>query len=427
MRKFFVMLKKEIVEMLTPQMLLPMLIMALVFVLVGKVIGSETKNYQGSQSIIVIDNDLTPSSQEVIESLSDHRFRVLLYQGVDVEKAIADSEREAGPTAIIHLPSGFEEGILRYEPPKIEAYSILQSLSLLGSMGANTLQQALSLITNDLSNKLIRERISDVDPETIKKPIRVSDFVVIHHRKANIHPNTVMGFVSSQTTFIPVILFMVMIYASQMIVTAIAAEKENKTLETLLTVPIRRGAMVTAKMTAAGLMALMIATVYMFGFRYYISGIIGDPTSMGGPEVSAAFKELGLVLDPVGYALLGLSIFFGILCALAISFTLGSFAEDLKSAQGLITPLIFMVMIPYFLILFLDFNTLSPLIRWILYAIPFSHPFMAAPNLFLHNYEKVLYGIGYEILFFAVFVYIATKIFSSDRILTMKLRLKRSR
>ena len=51
--------------------------------------------------------------------------------------------------------------------------------------------------------------------------------------------------------FIPIILMMIIIYSSQMVISAIAMEKQNKTLETLLTVPIPRTSIVTAKMLAA--------------------------------------------------------------------------------------------------------------------------------------------------------------------------------
>ena len=54
-------------------------------------------------------------------------------------------------------------------------------------------------------------------------------------------------------------------------------------------------------------------------------------------------------------------------------------------------------------------------------AIPFTYPFLAGPNLFLGNEAAVWFGIAYQTLWFGVLVAIAARIFSSDRILTMKL------
>ncbi len=84
-----------------------------------------------------------------------------------------------------------------------------------------------------------------------------------------------------------------------------------------------------------------------------------------------------------------------------------------------------LILIPYFLTLFLDFSSLSPAIKIFIYAIPFSHPFMAAPNLLLGQEQNVWYGIAYLAFFFLVAVVIAAKIFSSERIFTMKISFKR--
>jgi ABC-type Na+ efflux pump permease subunit len=102
-------------------------------------------------------------------------------------------------------------------------------------------------------------------------------------------------------------------------------------------------------------------------------------------------------------------------------------AGDTKSAQGVITPLMILIMIPYFLALFLDISSLSPIIRWFVYAIPFAHPFLAPTNLILGHYQNVIYGIIYMAAFFLVFVYLASKLFSSDKIFTLKISFKRKK
>jgi ABC-2 type transport system permease protein len=134
-----------------------------------------------------------------------------------------------------------------------------------------------------------------------------------------------------------------------------------------------------------------------------------------------------LVFDPTGYALLGVSLFLGILCALAISLILGSLAQGVSNIQAVTAPIIALVMIPYIFTLFLDFTKLTPWVKYLVYAIPFSHPFLAAQNILFHRYTQVVYGIAYELFVFAVFVYIASKLFTSDRILTMRLNFGKKR
>jgi ABC-2 type transport system permease protein len=69
-----------------------------------------------------------------------------------------------------------------------------------------------------------------------------------------------------------------------------------------------------------------------------------------------------------------------------------------------------------------DFQTLPLPAKLLIMAIPFSHPFMATPNIMLGHLSTVVYGILYEFVVFIVLVVIAARIFSTDRVLTMKLK-----
>jgi ABC-2 type transport system permease protein len=59
--------------------------------------------------------------------------------------------------------------------------------------------------------------------------------------------------------------------------------------------------------------------------------------------------------------------------------------------------------------------------------IPFSHPFIASQNIILGNYNIVFYGIIYMFVVFVILIFTAGRIFSTDRVLTVKLRFGRKR
>lgn len=419
MRKFFVLFKKEIKELLTWQMVLPLVITMLLFSFIGKMIGEEAKKSEQVKPIAVIDNDKSASSQAVLQALKEVKYEPKIYEE-PIDESI-NKAKEDKISALVVISSGFESGIVSGKPQKIEAYSILKSFSMLGSRDALVLKSAISAINDYVSNQIISSGIKGMDPKEVKNPVQLVDHVIIGDKMAEASPESVMNFVSSQTTFIPIILFMVIIFAAQMIAVAIATEKENKTLETLLSTPVSRKAIVSAKMLGAGVVAALMAVVYMFGFRSYMDGLTGGISSSTGAVSDTAMKALGLSFNTGDYILLGFSLFGAIIAALSIALILGSFAEDSKSVQGLITPLMILIMIPYFFSLFLDINSISPLMKYIVYAIPFSHPFLAGPNIFLGNYSAVIYGAIYEIIVFIVFVLIAARIFESDKIMTLKL------
>jgi ABC-2 type transport system permease protein len=293
---------------------------------------------------------------------------------------------------------------------------------MVGSRSSVIINAVIKALNEFISNDYLKKKIPDISPQALKNPIKSKDFVIVRDRMAEGAAEKVAAFVSSQSVFVPIILMMIIIYASQMVISAIAMEKQNKTLETLLTVPISRTAIVTAKMVASAVVGLISAVIYMIGYRYSMGSFMGDVSRAVGSGMGDVVQKLGLAMTTTGYIILGVSLFFAILVALALATILGVLAEDYRAAQSLIMPLIFLVMIPYFLSFFSDPKTLSLPMKILLYAIPFSHPFLTTQNLLLENYRAVAYGILYMLAFFVVLIIIAARIFSTDRVLTMKLR-----
>lgn len=427
MRKFTVLLRKEVRELLTAQILLPFLLTILVFVAIGNLIGQQSEQAEDQAAVAVLDRDRTSASAGLEDALEQGGFSVIrLNAGVgDIPAALA----EQGVSLGLLVPEGFEQGLAAGKPQELQTYAVLRNFSFLATKDAGMLSAVLAAVNEGLSTEMIANAAPDADPTALKNPVRFSENVVVGETQAQASVAEVLAFVSSQTTFIPIILFIVIVFAAQMIATTIANEKENKTLETLLAAPVNRTGLVSAKMVAASLVALLSAAVYMFGLRYYMQGVTkslgeGLPGMTDAPD---AIASLGLALGTSDYAILGLTLFLSILVALAIAVILGAFAENVRAVQSLLAPLMVLLMIPYFLTLFVDLEQLVPAVRWFVYAIPFSHAFTAAPNLFLGNYETVWLGIAYLALWCATLIYAAGRIFSTDRILTMKLDLRRKR
>jgi len=421
MKKFLVLLQKEVRELITLQTILPMVIVASIFFVMGRVISSAQKSAASAQSVGVIDLDHTAASASVGSVLEQAKFTVRNYDD-NLDAAISDTEARHG-TAVLVIPQGFAAGIGTKDAAPIQTYTVLRNFSVTGSIGGAVVQSALSALNDSFSSQLIASRAGG-NPATLKNPVTTVSYVQIGDRRAQADPNALITFVQQQITFIPIVLFIIILMAAQIIATTIATEKENKTLETLLSLPVSRSAVIMAKMLAAAIIAAIGSAAYMFGYHYYSQGITGTLDSGSAHAVAA---QLGLVLTPANYVVLGVVLFFAILAALAIALILGAFAEDVKSVQSLITPLMVLIMIPYLMTLLLDVSSVSAPVRWLVYAIPFSHAFLAAPNLFLHHYAAIAWGVGYEALTFLIFLALALRIFSTDRIVTMKLNWSRRR
>ncbi len=427
MKKFINLFFKEIRELINIQLIVSLVFTIVLFYIIGQMAKSEMKKTLRPQKIAVLDLDESRFSKELNQGLRLANFELLLVSEKDKEKAIEWAKLK-DINLLLVIPQGFGESMTSFELKEIETYSILRSFSLIGSRSSVVLGNVISALNEYISDNFLKSKMPDLDPKRVKKPIKSRDFVIVRERMAEGTAASIAGFVSSQSVFVPIILMMIIVYSSQMVISAIAMEKQNKTLETLLTVPINRASIVTAKMLSAGLVGLLSAVIYMFGFRYYMSGFMGDVSErVEASGLAAVIQKLGLSMTAESYFFLGLSLFIAILCALALATILGVLAEDYRSAQSLIMPLIFLVLIPYFLSFFSDIRTLSLPVKLLVWAIPFSHPFLTTQNLLLGNYKAVIGGIIYMIFFFIFLIIVAARIFSTDKVLTMKLKFRRKR
>jgi ABC-2 type transport system permease protein len=422
MKKFANLLKKEIKELVTIQLVASLAFTIILFNFIGQVSRKEVQKAIGIQTISSLDLDRSAASQGLLKGLESARFKIERIEGKTKEQAI-DITRASDSKLLLVIPGGFGDSLQDLKPSEIETYSYMRSFSLIGARGQVVVQGVVSALNNVLSDNFLKEKLPGLDPASLKNPIKSKNFVIVRDRMAEGSASMIAGLISQQSLLIPVVLMMIVMYSSQMVISAVAMEKQNKTLETLLTVPIKRTSIITAKMLSAGLVGLISAGVYMFAFKGFVGGI-GEEAARAGAQAGGAvmMRQLGLTFDTTGYLILGAALFLAILVALALAMILGVLAEDFRSAQNMIMPLMFMVMIPYFLSLFADINTVSLPIKIFILAIPFSHPFLVSQNLYLGNYGMIAGGLAYMLVVFTVLVVFAARVFSTDRILTMKLR-----
>ncbi|MDY0340776.1 MAG: ABC transporter permease [Coriobacteriia bacterium] len=432
MRRFLILLKKELSELLTLQTLLPFVVVVLMFAGLGQTLSSVSAEVETNINVVVADHDGGAFSGAVMAALEQAGLEPVVTTTVIDDSSAARVLEDADATIALEIPAGFSAALAAGEQQQVESWARIRHFSFVGNEEIEALEGALELVNSTVAAAIATEAAPDVPAAPLQRPVIRSEHVMVGDKTAEAPAMAVMSFVSQQTMFIPIVLFLVIVFAAQMIATAVATEKENKTLETLLSYPVSRTSIVTSKMVAAGLIALLAAGAYMFGMSKYMSGI---KTGLGGGVESeaalqaseAAMRQLGLTFSTSDYLLLGLTLFASILTALAIAIILGAFAENVKAVGTLIMPLMVLLLIPYFLTLFLDLSVLPDAARYAVLAIPFTYPFITGPNLFLGNYGIVWWGIGYQLVWFAVFVTIAARVFSSDRILTMKLSLGRKK
>ncbi|MGQ9707878.1 MAG: ABC transporter permease [bacterium] len=429
MRVIGTIIVKEIRELLTRRMLLPFVAIMVLFLFIGRAIRGEKKRASAPQPVLVLIKDSSSVADTIISRLENSGL-VITRTDVPKERALKIAQEE-NFSALLVFPESIAQRLMRAEPVTVEVYTILKGFSFAKTIRSVKVKSTIAQINTELSKKLLQNLIPALPSENIQNPLKTGEYVVLKGRTAKGSPEMVQGLIISQTFLIPIVLLMVIIYASQMIAASIGQEKENKTLETLLTVPINRVSIVIGKMLGAAVAAVVISAIFMAAMAYYATAL-SEPAGQTAfsAEKNVNFSllyELGLNFTPEALTLIGLTLFLAILAALALATLLAVFAEDAKSAQTAITPLMLFCLIPYFFTMLFDVNTLSLPLKILLFAIPFSYPFLTPQALIFGNYPLILSGIGYMALFSASAIIITARIFATDYLLTARLRLWRRR
>ena len=426
MNIFLVLLKKEIKELLTKQLVLTIAATLLVFHVIGKAVGSHNKASAARNTIVLLDLDRTPLSARVAKAVAAAKTALKPAPETDIKAALAAPEH-AAENSFMLIPAGLEAEVTAGRPAGIEYYSRFrrQASGLGPAIAASRIRRTAQAASAEISSALLEKGLPGLSPAFLRDPAPATEFAVINGRTAQVSLSQVIGFIQSQSFFFPVAVFFIVILSAQMIMTAVASEKENKTLETLLSSPLDRRLLVMSKLAASTLIAAALSGAYMLGMRSFMAGVTGlgaDP-SVAVAAAGPALAELGLTLSGTGYMLIGLSVMFCILCALSIAFILGILSEDVKSIQTMMTPLMMPLMLAYLLPIFIDMSTAHAGLKFLLYAIPFTHAFMAPQNVMMGNIQQVVWGIIYQAAVFAAFVTLAARLFSGDALLTLRLKL----
>jgi ABC-2 type transport system permease protein len=194
----------------------------------------------------------------------------------------------------------------------------------------------------------------------------------------------------------------------------VAMEKEQKTLEVLLSLPVRRINILIGKLSGVILVSMIATVSYLVGFTFYFN-------SLGVSAGNVDLASLGLSPTPLGVALLAVALLLSFVSALSLAVLLSVFTKDVRSAQSLMGILYIPIMVPALVLMFAPVNTLPLGIQAVILAIPFSYPIIASQALYTQQYLVVVLGIAYQAIFTAAVLALAARVFSTEKIMTARL------
>ncbi|MEM2463450.1 MAG: ABC transporter permease [Candidatus Bathyarchaeia archaeon] len=422
LKGFGTFLLKELKELMRdPKILLPMIVVPLViFPIMGGVMGYAVQTAQEQAikaSLVIVNNDGGNWSDTFIaflESLNVAGFNLKIYTENNIKPLTSGKVLELlskyNTTQILEIPEGFSQNVtIHSSNPNVKAsvrfYGVLRGVSVFEGVGSSIVDALINIFNRRYAPDVLYPEKATV----IKGEVRYG-----------VDPAQVSGLLTMQSIVLPVTVLILLSYAPQVAAASMAMEKEEKTLETLLTLPMDRLAILWGKLSSSIIVAAIGAVAYMAGYSYMFS----SATSIASASSSLDLAALGLVPSALGHLLLGLSLFVTLISALALSVILSSFAEDVRGAQALVGNIYPMVILPSIALMYLDINTLPFAFKLVLFAIPFSHPVIASKAIIMGDYWTTALGTIYVSAFTVIVTYAASKLFVTEKILTAKLKFK---
>jgi ABC-2 type transport system permease protein len=414
LKGFLNILVKEIKELVRdPKILLGMIIVPLImFPVLGALMGysiQSAREQAEKATIVVVNTDRGNWSEFFTEYLnSSMKVSVINDKTLDSDTVLRLLS-DYNTTQLIEIPNGFSANITEYKNGNTKINATVNFYGVFS--GGGIFQEVGSAIIDNLVNNVNRE-IAPNAVYTFKSTIIKGEI------QKNVDPSTLSTLMLSQAIAMPITIMVLLTYSMSIAATSVAMEKEEKTLETLLTLPMDRFAILMGKLSGSILVAAVGAVAYMVGFNYYM----GSFTSSIGATLDLV--SLGLVPSVFGYLLLGISLFVTLLSALALAVIMSAFSEDVRGAQSLVGNITPIIIIPALVLMYVDVNALPLAIKILLYALPFSHPIIAAKAVTMGDYLTVIFGIVYVAIFTLVIMYAASRLFATEKILTAKLKFR---
>ena len=412
---------KEVKELMRdPKILIGMIIIPLLmFPLMGLAVRVATQTAVESiqtMSIGVIDQDQGNYSQTMFNIFAAYNITVIKLNGTSIEQA-AKNVQESNMTAVVVISQGFSQNITNNGQAKVQVYAVFRSLGIAETAGPS----AVVTLIDEYSRSLALQKVGN--NTAILDPVSASQESIVKDRAVNVSPNVLSTLMLSQFIGLPIGISVILIFAMQIAATSVASEKEEKTLETMLTMPVGRFTILLGKLAGSVVVAAVGALAMVAGVNYYM----GSFTFGLGPQQNVDLSSIGLAPTLPGYIVLGASLFVTLVSALALAIAVSSFAEDVRSAQSIVGYFYFIIFVPMIFLMYTDISLLPLTLRIILLAIPYTHPMLAARASFTGDYTTAVLGIVYVTIFTLAVLYIAAKIFTTEKILTMKLRLRRQK
>lgn len=309
------------------------------------------------------------------------------------ERHIEEGLRKGRTSLVIRIPQGFEQKIVREEAVDLELfYEARQQKSTVALDKAKT-------VISGYTQSEVAKRLG-------RRGMNTALLTPVHIKVQNVATNQEMG--GLMLAFLIPYLMGIWTVTGGMYtaIDSVAGEKERNTLEGLVVCPPSRWTLTLGKFLAVFTIATL--TVIVAVGSMILSYKFGVPAILGERLVNMAVSPGGALV------LVGISLFF-IAMISALEIVLSAFGRSFKETQNYMTVLMFAVMIPGMLFVFMP-NLKLPLVA---HLIPVINVFALSRDVLMGQMEaaKLLTVVGSSAIYAAFSLMLAARTFNSEKVL----------
>ncbi len=365
--------------------ILPIVIIPLMTLIGPRAAIKQIEDIQRTKSnIVVAGAERAPTLVSFLEASGQFNL-------VTADPATAIKDRKA--LAVVYVPADFEQSLRQEKPAQVRvAFDASDNKS-------SMVQDKVARILTDFSQATVTSRLRALgyDPSLLT-PLALSF--------ENVAPKEQMG-----ATFLGMILPMLMamwaatggLYAA---IDVAAGEKERGTLEAILTVPVSRISLAFGKYLVVVVSSLIAAVISLVGFAvaFRVAPVSLQPGQAATFTMTAA--QAGLIF----LVALTLSAFFA-----AIELAVSSFARGFREAQTYLTPITFIVLIPW---IFTQFTSPADIPAWY-YMVPVMNGVMAFKELVMGivNPAHLRDTLVFSVIYVVIALRVAGRLFQRESVL----------
>jgi len=330
-----------------------------------------------------------------------------------------------GCDALIVIPRGFTANISMGTPSLIRIYFYARGTSMTYTYKYTTIDSLIrgfeSIIARSIASRL------GVKPSFVERPYNVTTYTVLSGlRIYEVSPSLLqsIGFMAAYGPLIAIGII------ASIAAIAFAEEKEEKTLELLLSQPVSRTSIVVAKLFGVIIVGV-IATVsllvaYMVSFNMMasmMSKTTPPPSSSSRVPLSGMVSLAMTILSPSSVGVIVGATAVSMILAAGLAMLLASLAEDIRTAQslvGFLWPILFVVM---FVIPFAGVP--SPPAAYLIGFVPFAPPALIVQTILTGGVSLAVLSIIEQCVDVIIVLYVLARIISSEYVVTGYMQLFR--